>query len=119
MSENKKLINPVKFEKPTLKDYANKIIQDDKFGQVEEITINNKTKTIKAIFNNGENRIVQTVTVNDIGTIGTSTNYPKDMSKPDLTKAIKELRKQPGSTQVEIADTLGISQSYVSRLENE
>lgn len=119
MSEDKKLVKPITIVKPTLNDYANEIMRDDKFGQIEEITINNKTKTIKATFNNGENRIVQTVTVNSIGTIGTSTSYPRNMSKLEFIEAIRELRNQPGSTQATIANILGISQSYVSQLEKE
>jgi hypothetical protein len=118
MDKNKLTIKHTPYGKPTLNDYANKILQDDKFGEIEKFEIDNKTKTIKVTSNNGGNRIVQNITVNPIGTIGTTTNYPENMSTLELKEAIKELRTQH-MTQIQIADKLGISQSYISKLENE
>lgn len=101
---------------PTIEETVNQIITKCKF---DKYSLKCKDDSIFLVGSKGDQTFTLKAEQTKHGKSIEATEYSLPGQKSDLTPEIVALRKHGRKTQAEVADILGISQSYVSLLERQ
>ena len=100
----------------TIKETINQIITE---CNLDNYSLDCKDDRIFLVGNKGDQTFTLKVEQTRHGESIEATEYSRSSQKSDLTPDIVALRKHGRKTQAEVADILGISQSYVSLLKRQ